>query len=123
LTKAALVERGIEFTERNATEYAHALTTKGFDIAPVLTVAVENELIAWQGHQIDLIDLLADLIDLGPVSVDGPREREAAEEAVLTHIQAIEEVLAHQLNVQEFFDDCGNHPLYRGRVLLDWLGY
>lgn len=123
LTKAALADRGIGFTARSAAEYAHVLAEKGYDTAPVLAVAIENELVAWQGHRPDMIELLADLFDLGPVSARGLRERESADEAVVTRIQVMEEIGRHQLNAQEFFADCGNHPLYRGHVLLEWLGY
>lgn len=123
LTKAALAAYGVEFTERSAADFAQALAAKGYDSAPVLAIAVENELVTWQGHRSDLIELLADLIATGPVSAAGLRDRDAAEEAVLTRMQVIEEIRNHQLNAQEFFADCGNHPLYRGHVLLDWLGY
>jgi glutaredoxin len=123
LTKAALADCGIAFTERSAADYAQALAAKGYDTAPVLAVSMENELIAWHGHRPDMIELLADLFDLGPVSARGLRDRESADEAVVTRIQVMEEIGRHQLNAQEFFADCGNHPLYRGHVLLEWLGY
>ena len=123
LSKDDLAARGIDFTERSAADFAQALAAKGYDTAPVLAVAVENELVAWHGHRPDLIELLADLMDLGPVSVHGLRDREAANEAVLTRIQVMEEIGEHQLDAQDFFVNCGNHPLYRGRVLLEWLGY
>ena len=123
LTKAALAAYGIEFTEHSAADFAQALAAKGYDSAPVLAIAVENELVTWQGHRSDLIELLADLIATGPVSTAGLGDRDAAEEAVLTRMQVIEAITSHQLNAHEFFADCGNHPLYRGHVLLDWLGY
>lgn len=123
LSKDELAARGIEFTERSAADFAQALAAKGYDTAPVLAVAVENELVAWQGHRPDLIELLADLMDLGPVSVHGLRDRETANDAVLTRIQVMEEIGKHQLDAQDFFADCGNQPLYRGHALLDWLGY
>ncbi|AZS77386.1 MAG: hypothetical protein E2591_30455 [Achromobacter sp.] len=123
LSKNDLAERGIEFCECSAAHFAQALSAKGYDSAPVLAVAIENELVAWQGHRPDMIELLADLFDLGTVSAEGLRDRGSADEAVLTRIQVMEEIGRHQLNAQEFFADCGNHPLYRGRVLLEWLGY
>ena len=70
-----------------------------------------------------LIELLADLMDTGPVAADGLRERDAADEAVLTRLQAMQEIRNHQLSAEDFFADCGNQPLYRGRDLLNWLGY
>ena len=123
LSKDDLAARGIDFTERSAADFAQALAAKGYDTAPVLAAAIENELVAWQGHRPDMIELLADLFDLGPVSARGLRDRESADEAVVTRIQVMEEIGRHQLNAQEFFADCGNHPLYRGHVLLEWLGY
>ncbi|KAG1434883.1 hypothetical protein G6F57_021382 [Rhizopus arrhizus] len=123
LSKDTLAERGIEFTERSAADFAQALSAKGYDTAPVLFVAIENELVAWQGHRPDLIELLADLMDLGPVPAHGLHLEEDAAEAVLTRMQVLEEIHRHQLDTADFFADHGNHPLYRGRVLLEWLGY
>ena len=123
LTRAAFLRAGIPFTERSAMDYAPALARKGFDSAPVVTVAVENELVAWEGHRPDLIELLADLMDTGPVAADGLRERDAADEAVLTRLQVMQEIRDHQLSAEDFFAEHGNHPLYRGRDLLNWLGY
>lgn len=123
LSKSALSMRGIEFTERSGVDYASALARKGFGFAPVLSVAIENELVAWEGHRADLIELLADLLDTGVVPADGLRDIHDAEEAVLTRLQVIQEIRAHQLSAEEFFADHGNHPLYRGSVVLDWLGY
>ncbi|KRA01284.1 hypothetical protein [Achromobacter sp. Root565] len=123
LTKAALAQRGLQYAERSAMDYAPALARKGYDFAPVVTVAVENELIAWTGHRPDLIELLADLLDTGLVDADGLRERDAAEEAVLTRFQVVLQLRDHQANAQEFFAEHGDQPLYRGRDLLNWLGY
>ncbi|MGE8449369.1 MAG: hypothetical protein ACN6OP_01865 [Pseudomonadales bacterium] len=123
LSKDDLAARGIEFTERSAADFAQALAAKGYDTAPVLAVAIENELVAWTGHRPDMIELLADLLDTGPVAADGLRESDAAEEAVLTRLQVMQEIRDHQLSAEDFFTDNGNHPLYRGRDLLNWLGY
>ena len=123
LTKAALAQRGLQYAERSAMDYAPALARKGYDFAPVVTVAVENELIAWTGHRPDLIELLADLLDTGLVDADGLRERDAAEEAVLTRFQVVLQLRDHQANAQDFFAEYGDQPLYRGRDLLNWLGY
>ncbi|MCH1986481.1 hypothetical protein L7Q78_05845 [Achromobacter xylosoxidans] len=123
LSKVALTDRGIKFTLRSATEYAAALSVKGFSSAPVLTVTVENELIAWEGHRPELIEMLADLMDTGPVGAHGLRDRDAAEDAVLTRFQIMQEIRDHQLSAEGFFADHGNLPLYRGRDLLNWLGY
>lgn len=123
LSRVALADHGIKFTLRSAKEYAAALSAKGFCSAPVLTVAVESELIAWEGHRPELIEMLADLMDTGPVAAHGLSERDAAEEAVLTRFQVMQEISDHQLSAEGFFADHGNHPLYRGRDLLNWLGY
>ena len=123
LTKAALAQRGLQYAERSAMDYAPALARKGFDFAPVVTVAIENELLAWTGHRPDLIELLADLMDTGLVDADGLRDRDTAEEAVLTRFQVVLELRDHQANAQEFFAEHGDQPLYRGRDLLNWLGY
>lgn len=104
-------------------DYASALARKGFALAPVLSVAIENELVAWEGHRADLIELLADLLDTGVVPADGLRDMHDAEGAVLTRLQVIQEIRHHQLSTDEFFADHGNHPLYRGSVVLGWLGY
>ena len=123
LSKDDLAARGIEFTELSAADFAQALAAKGYDTAPVLAVAIENELVAWTGHRPDMIELLADLLDTGPVAADGLRESDAAEEAVLTRLQVMHEIRDHQLSAEDFFTDNGTHPLYRGRDLLNWLGY
>lgn len=123
LTKAALAQRGLQYAERSAMDYAPALARKGFDFAPVVTVAVENELVAWTGHRPDMIELLADLMDTGLVDADGLRDREAADEAVLTQFQVMQEIRDHQASAEDFFADQGDQPLYRGRDLLNWLGY
>lgn len=123
LTKAAFVQRGLQYAERSAMDYGTALARHGFDFAPVVTVAVENEFVAWTGHRPDLIELLADLLDTGVVDADGLRDRETAEEAVLTRLQVVLQLRDHQANAQDFFADHGDQPLYRGRDLLNWLGY
>lgn len=123
LTREAFQRAVFPFSERSAMDYAPALAREGFDSAPVVTVAVENELVAWEGHRPDLLELLADLMDTGPVAADGLRDRDAADEAVLTRLQTMQEIRDHQLNAEDFFADCGNEPLYRGRDLLNWLGY
>ncbi|ARP82930.1 hypothetical protein CAL12_20330 [Bordetella genomosp. 8] len=122
-TKAALVARGIRFTERSAAEHQCALVAKGFDGPPVIAFSVESELVAWQGYRQDLIDLLADLIEYGPLPRHGFRDLCDARDAVLTRFQAMQHIRGHQLDADEFFADHGKHPLYRGAVLLDWLGY
>lgn len=123
LTKAALAQRGLQYAECSAMDYGTALARNGFDFAPVVTVAVENEFVAWTGHRPDLIELLADLLDTGVVDADGLRDRETAEEAVLTRLQVVLQLRDHQANAQDFFADHGDQPLYRGRDLLNWLGY
>ncbi|WP_313065138.1 hypothetical protein [Achromobacter animicus] len=123
LTKAALTQRGLQYGERSAMDYGTALARRGFDFAPVVTVAVENEFVAWTGHRPDLIELLADLLETGVLDADGLRDRETAEEAVLTRLQVVLQLRDHQANAQDFFADHGDQPLYRGRDLLNWLGY
>ncbi|OZI62132.1 hypothetical protein [Bordetella genomosp. 11] len=122
-TKGALVARGIRFTERCATEHQRALVANGFASPPVIAFSVESELVAWQGYRQDMIDLLADLIEYGPLPRHGFRDLCDARDAVLTRFQAMQHIRGHQLDAEEFFTDHGKHPLYRGAVLLDWLGY
>lgn len=116
LTRAAFLRAGIPFTERSAVDQSPLE-------APVVSTIVDRHIVAWRGHRADMIDLLADLISDGPVLAHGLREREAAEEAVLTRFQVMQEIRDHQLSAEDFFADHGNHPLYRGRDLLNWLGY
>ena len=40
LTKAALAQRGLQYAERSAMDYAPALARKGFDFAPVVTLSL-----------------------------------------------------------------------------------
>lgn len=115
-TRAALTARDIAFTERSAVDKAPG-------IVPVVTALVEGGIVAWSGHRPDMIDLLADLLNDGPVPPHGLRDLEAAENTVLTRQQVLDQVEQHQLNPQDFLDECGDAPLYRGAALLDWLGY
>lgn len=115
-TRAALASHGIPFTERNAVDQSPL-------IAPVIATVVAGDIVAWRGHHPEFIELLADLVSQGPVPGHGLPYRELAEEAVVTRQQALVEVWGHQLDPQEFLKECGDQPLYRGKVLLDWLGY
>ncbi|WYX27702.1 hypothetical protein WJ976_19300 [Achromobacter denitrificans] len=115
-TRQALVNLGIAFTERSAADHSP-------QVSPVLATIINNGIVAWTGHQPAMIDLLADLIDAGPVEAGGLAYLEQAEDAVLTRFQVLVEIENQQLNHQDFFDDCGDHPLYRGSALLNWLGY
>lgn len=124
LTKAALTERDIAFIERSATEYAAGLIAKGFDgITPVVTFTVESELVVWQGHRPDLLDLLVDLVAHGPLPHHGFRDIADASDSVLSRFQVMQHIRGHQLASEDFFADHGNQPLYRGSVVLGWLGY
>lgn len=115
-TRVALTSAGIAFTERSAADQSPLE-------APVITMIVNNEIVAWRGHRPDLLELLADLIDVGPVTAHGLQDRDHARDAVLTRMQVNGQIEGHQVSVSDFFDECGNHPLYRGAVVLDWLGY
>lgn len=48
---------------------------------------------------------------------------EQAVETTVTKAQALREIAKHDANVAEFFEDCGDHAEYEGKVVLDWLGY
>jgi len=115
-TRAALSAHGLTFTERSAQDQSPPTS-------PVVALVVQGEMVAWTGHRPDLIDLLADLIAYGPVPRSGLGDRELADDAIITRLQAIAQIERHQLNAGEFFAEFGNHPLYRGASLLDWLGY
>jgi len=115
-TRAALVAHGLTFTERSAQDQSPPTS-------PVVALVVQGEMVAWTGHRPDLIDLLADLIAYGPVPRSGLGDREQADDAIITRLQAIAQIERHQLKAGEFFAEFGNHPLYRGAPLLDWLGY
>lgn len=115
-TRQALVKHGISFSERSAADHSPPAS-------PVVATIVKGQIVAWTGHRPDMIELLADLLDLGPVPEGGLAYLEQAEEAVLTRFQVLVEIENHQLNHQDFFGECGDHPLYRGSTLLNWLGY
>ncbi|MEE9937498.1 MAG: hypothetical protein PIQ35_27445 [Achromobacter xylosoxidans] len=114
--RRALTSRGIAFTERSAADQSPS-------VSPVIATVVDGHLVAWHGHYPDLLDLLADLISEGPVQAHGLLTRNEACEAVLTRQQVLAQVEKHYLYPQQFLDECGDHPLYRGAVLMDWLGY
>lgn len=116
LTRKALRSLGIPFTERSAAD-----TSPPF--SPVVAMVVNSECIGWHGHQPELLELLADLLADGPIPFHGLTDFEQAESAVLTRKQAADQIEAHGLYVPDFFRDCGEQPLYRGSVLLNWLGY
>lgn len=115
-TRMALKHAGIAFTERSAADQSPLE-------APVVALIVDRHIVAWRGHRADMIDLLADLISDGPVPPYGLRDLEEAEHAVLTRHQALSQVEAHQGHAEDFLDECGDQPLYRGQTVLDWLGY
>lgn len=48
---------------------------------------------------------------------------EYACEAILTREEALAQVRQHQVSVDEFLQDVGDKPYYRGKEVLDWLGY
>lgn len=112
----ALTGRGIAFTERSAADQSPP-------VSPVIASVVDGHVVSWHGHFPELLELLADLIDEGPVLAHGLLSRDEACNAVLTRQQALEQVEKHYLYPQQFLDECGDQPLYRGVVLMDWLGY
>lgn len=115
-TRAALAAHGLTFTERSAEDHSPPTS-------PVVALVVQGEVVAWTGHRPDLIDLLADLLDYGPVPRGGLADREQADDAILTRMQTIAQIEQHHLNVGDFFAEFGNQPLYRGALVLAWLGY
>jgi len=48
---------------------------------------------------------------------------EDALECTVTRKEAIAEIMKHDLPADEFFDDVGDRPEYRGSEVLLWLGY
>lgn len=48
---------------------------------------------------------------------------EEAREARVTREQARREIEKHGCSWADFLAECGDHPIYRGAVVLDWLGY
>ena len=46
-----------------------------------------------------------------------------AVEATVTRAEAIREVRAHQISLDEFFAEVGDKPSYSGSEVLEWLGY
>ncbi|WLW63597.1 hypothetical protein RA224_09300 [Achromobacter aegrifaciens] len=115
-TRQALVNLGISFLQRSAADLSRPAS-------PLVAAIVNGHSVAWRGHRPDMIELLADLLELGPVAEGGLADLEQADEAVLTRLQVLGEIDRHQLDHQDFYDDCGDHPLYRGSALLNWLGY
>jgi hypothetical protein len=123
IAKRAMENRGIVFTTVDATDYADGLRSLGFSIAPVTVVQVARDTSAWQGFRPDCIELLAELAEVGPMPRCGLSDYETARAAILTLAHVRYELARHGANAQEFYVVHGQHPLYRGAVLLDWLGY
>tara|TARA_R110000787_G_scaffold139611_4_gene253267 strand:+ start:613 stop:771 length:159 start_codon:yes stop_codon:yes gene_type:complete len=48
---------------------------------------------------------------------------EALESTDITRSEAIAEVRAHQISLDEFFAEVGDKPHYSGAEVLNWLGY
>ena len=48
---------------------------------------------------------------------------EDALECTVTRKEAIAEIMKHDFPIEEFFDDVGDRPEYRGSEVLLWLGY
>lgn len=113
--RSALEDFGIAFTERKEADPPPA--------SVLLVARINDDVVAWTGYRPDMTDLLADLLDMGPVPEGGIDDLENAEEAVLTRTQVVAEIHNHQQSTKAFFEECGDHPLYRGSVLLNWLGY
>ncbi|MNT99690.1 hypothetical protein D3C72_2426030 [compost metagenome] len=67
--------------------------------------------------------MLAELIAHGPLPRYGFRDITEAGQAILSRMQAMRHIRGHDLQAEDFFADHGKHPLYRGEVLLAWLGY
>ena len=44
-------------------------------------------------------------------------------DSTVTRAEAIAEVMAHCVSVEEFLEECGNKEMYSGSVVLNWLGY
>mgnify|MGYP003649474404 FL=1 len=48
---------------------------------------------------------------------------EAVESTDITRAEAIAEVRAHQISLDDFFAEVGDKPHYFGSEVLEWLGY
>ncbi|OZI46956.1 hypothetical protein [Bordetella genomosp. 5] len=116
LTREAFLRAGIQFSERSAADQSPLE-------APVVSTIVDRRIVAWRGHRADMIELLHALVSEGPVPAHGLSDLEEARHAVLTRHQALVQVEEHGAWPQSFLDECGDHALYRGSVVLDWLGY
>lgn len=123
IAKRAMESRGIVFKTADAAEHVDSLRTMGFAMAPVTVVHVASDTSAWQGFRPDFIELLAELVELGPMPRCGLSDYETACAAILTQAHVRYELARHGASAQEFYAAHGDHPLYRGAVLLDWLGY
>lgn len=44
-------------------------------------------------------------------------------EATLTRARALNEVIKHNLDEQDFLNEMGDRKYYSGQEVLDWLGY
>jgi methyl coenzyme M reductase subunit C len=42
---------------------------------------------------------------------------------VVTRDEAIEEVKRHQLDTVDLINELGDHPTYKARAVMEWLGY
>lgn len=48
---------------------------------------------------------------------------EEAVDAIVTRQEALREIRRHGLSEQEFLEEVGDRATYRGKEVLDWMGY
>jgi len=50
---------------------------------------------------------------------------ESAEEIIITHKRALQEIKEHGLSgdIEMFYEDCGKRDTYEAQDVLNWLGY
>lgn len=41
----------------------------------------------------------------------------------VSHLEAIDEVKKHYIEIEDFYAEFGKHDLYNGGAILSWLGY
>lgn len=102
---------------------AEKVQQAGIQVFPSVVACTTVGRFVWEGHRPDLIEMLADVFETGLVPAEGLHDQGAAEEAVLTRAQALSEIRDHQIDPTDFLAECGDQPLYRGKTVLDWLGY
>lgn len=114
---------GLRFNVVSARSAPESLTAARVTELPAVIAITSAGRVRWHGYRPDLIPLLADLIETGPVPAQGLSDADMASDAVLTRDQALQVIRHHQINPSAFLLEHGDAPLYRGATVLHWLGY